>query len=204
MALEFDMKKITSPLLLHMLGNEMRFPALYLLARKLTLARFKKTIDKRFPPELIELAALPAWVYLGIKKRIGQSRAFEIMRVALLTSGTAAQNLQFDTVHRQRNFQNFMALEVENNRTGPIRCNTMEVVERSARRFEIRVTRCMFHEFATSVDIPEMTPIVCQIDNAMFNSYLPDEMSFDRGGTGRRIADGRSECNFVWEIRQAA
>jgi hypothetical protein len=203
MAPEFDMKKITTPLLLHMLGKEMRFPALYLLTRKLTLARFKKTIDKRFPPELIELAALPAWVYLGLKKRIGPSRAFEIMRVALLTGGTAAQNLQFDTVHRQRNFENFTALEIENNRTGLVRWNTTEVIDRSVRRFEIRVTRCMFHEFATSVGVPEMTPIVCQIDNAMFNSYLPDEMSFDRGGTGRRIADGRRECNFVWEIHQA-
>ena len=49
-----------------------------------------------------------------------------------------------------------------------------------------------------------MTQVVCQIDNAMFNSYLPDEMVFDRGGAGRRIADGRKECNFVWELRGAS
>ena len=49
-----------------------------------------------------------------------------------------------------------------------------------------------------------MTPIVCQIDNAMFNSYLPDEMTFDRGGIGHRIADGQRECNFIWELRQPA
>jgi hypothetical protein len=47
-----------------------------------------------------------------------------------------------------------------------------------------------------------MTPVVCQIDNAMFNSYLPDEMTFDRGPSGGRIADGKHECNFVWELRQ--
>ena len=57
---EFDMKKVTTPLLLHMLGKEMRFPRLFLLRSKLTLNRFKKTIDRRFPPELIDLAALPA------------------------------------------------------------------------------------------------------------------------------------------------
>jgi hypothetical protein len=28
--------------------------------------------------------------------------------------------------------------------------------------------------------------------------------TFDRGGAGRRIADGRHECNFAWELRQAA
>lgn len=49
-----------------------------------------------------------------------------------------------------------------------------------------------------------MTPVVCQIDNAMFNSYLPDEMTFDRGLLGGRIADGKRECNFVWELHERA
>jgi hypothetical protein len=26
-------------------------------------------------------------------------------------------------------------------------------------------------------------------------------MTFDRGGIGRRIADGKRECDFVWELR---
>lgn len=199
---QFDMKKVTTPLLLHMLDKELRFPRWFLLTRKLTLNRFKKTINPRFPRELIDLAALQAWVYLSLKKKIGQPKAFEIMRVALLTGGTAAQNLQFDTVHKERNFRNFTDSEVENNRTGLVRWNKMEVVARTDFRFELKITRCMFHEFATDLGIPEMTPIVCQIDNAMFNSYLPDEMSFDRGGVGRRIADGNHECNFVWELRQ--
>ena len=78
----------------------------------------------------------------------------------------------------------------------------MEVKERSAVRFEIKVTRCLFHEFAVSIGAREMTPIVCQIDNAMFNSYLPDTMTFDRGLLGGRIADGKKACNFVWELHQ--
>ena len=202
MAPTFDMNTVTTPLLLHMLGKELRFPRLFLFRCKLTIGRFKETIDPRFPRELIDLAAMPAWVYLNLKKKIGQYRAFEIMRVTLLTGGTAAQNLQFDTVHKERNFQNFSELEIENSRTGLVRWNKMEVVESTVRRFEIKITRCMFHEFAVAVGIPEITPIVCQIDNAMFNSYLPDEMTFDRGLLGGRIADGKRECNFVWELHQ--
>jgi hypothetical protein len=204
MATQFDLKKITTPLLLHMLEGELRFPRLFLLRCKLTLHRFKRSIDPRFPRELVDMAALPAWVYLNLKREIGQRGAFEIMRVALLAGGTAAQNLQFDTVHKPRNFRNFAALEVENNRSGLVRWNKVEVVELSDRRFELKVGRCMFHEFSVSVGVPEMTPIVCQIDNAMFNSYLPDEMLFDRGGPGRRIADGGPECTFVRELRQPA
>jgi len=198
------MKRVTTPLLVHMLGAEMRFPRVFLLSRKLTLNRFKRTIDPKFPRELVDLAALPVWVYLSLKKKIGQRKAFEIMRVALLTGGTAAQNLQFDTVHKERTFQTFIELEIENNRSGLVRWNTMEVIERTEQRFELKITRCMFHEFAVSLGIPEMTPIVCQIDNAMFNSYLPDQMIFDRGGAGRRIADGRRERNFVWTSRESA
>ena len=76
---QFDMKKMTTPLLLHMPGKELRFPRLFLLQRKLTLNRFKKTIDGRFPRELIELAALPTWVYLNLKQKIGQRKAFKIV-----------------------------------------------------------------------------------------------------------------------------
>ena len=199
---EFDMKQVTTPLLLHMLGKELRFPRAFLLLRRLTLGRFKKTIDARFPRELIDLAALPIWVYINLKNKIGQRKAFEIMRVALLTGGTAAQNLQFDTIHKERNFRNFTEMEIENNRTGLVRWNKMEVVERTDRRFEIKITRCMFHELAVSLGLPELTPVVCQIDNAMFNSYLPEEMTFDRGGVGHRIADGKHECNFVWNLRR--
>lgn len=198
----FDIKKITTPLLIYMLKSEMRFPRLFLLRCKLTLPQLIKTIDKQFPSELVDLAALPAWVYLRLKKKIGPAKAFEILRIAILTAGTAAQNLQFDTVHKKRNFQNFSELEIENNLSGLVRWNKMEVVERSARRFEIKITRCMFHEFVVSIGVPEITPIVCQIDNAVFNSYLPDEMTFDRDGVGRRIADGKRECNFIWEMWQ--
>ena len=142
---EFNMKKVTTPLLLHLLSEDMRFPKLFLLMRKLTLSRFKESIERRFPQrfprELVDLMALPASVYLNLTKEIGQKKAFEIMRVAILTGGTATQNLQFDTVHKERTFDNFIDLELENNRTGIIRWNTLEVVERTPRRFEMKITR---------------------------------------------------------------
>lgn len=193
-----DLKKITTPILLHELHGRIRFPALFMIRCKLTVGRFKKTVDPRFPKELVDLVALPAWVYINLKKKLGQRQAYEIMRVALLVSGTALQNLQYQTIDKERNFNNFCDLELENNRVGIIRWNTLQIVERTDRRFEMKITRCMFHEFAKSVGVPELTPVVCQVDNAFFNSYLPDKMMFDRGGSGHRIADGAKECNFIW------
>ena len=201
MVSELDLTSITTPILLHLLKNELPFPRLFVLRCKLTVGRFKKSIDPRFPRELIELVALPLWVYLNLKKKLGQTKAFEIMRVALLTAGVAKQSLLFDTVAKGRDFQTFAEQELAINKTGTTKWNTLEIVERTDRRFQIKITRCMYHEIAVAVGASELTPIVCQIDTAVFNSYLPDKMVFHRGGLNRRIADGNSECHFIWELK---
>src|SRR6266581_4485987 len=36
--------------------------------------------------------------------------------------------------------------------------------------------------------------------DAAFNSYLPDEVVFTRGGPGHRISDGAKVCNFKWDF----
>jgi hypothetical protein len=201
MARTFNLRTVTGPILLHLLRGELRYPRLFMWRCVSTVPRFKKGIDSRFPGELVDLAALPMWVYINLKKRIGQAKAFEIMRVAILTGGIAQWSLAYQTVEKNRTFANLCEMEIEVNKTGPTRWNTLKVVERSDRRFEIAITRCLYHELATSVGVPELTPVICQIDNAAFNSYLPDRVVFHRGGPNHRIADGNSECRFIWEVR---
>ena len=117
---KMDMSKVTGPILLHLLSGEVRFPTLFLLRCRLTLARFKKTIDPRFQPDLIELAALPLWVYLNLKRRIGQNKAYEIMRVAILTGGIAQWNLAYGAAVNKRTFDNLCDAEIDVNQTGQI------------------------------------------------------------------------------------
>ena len=178
----------------------MRFPIFFLLRCKLTVHRLKRKIDPRFPQELIDLAALPLWVYINLKRKIGQQQAFEIMRIAILTGGVAQWNFAYRAAERERTFENLCDAEIEVNQTGPTRWNRLEVVERSERRFEVKITRCVYHELFVAVGVPELIPVVCQIDNAPFNSYLPDKVAFTRGGPNHRIADGKKECNFIWEL----
>ncbi len=164
---DMDMKKLTTPLLRHLLQGKIRFPTLFLLRCRLTVGKFKRQIDPAvFPEELIDLAGLPVWVYLHLKKKLGQERALEIMRVAILTGGVALWNLAYETIDKKRTFQNLCDLELQVNKTGPTRWNTLEVVERTENRFEIRITRCLHHELAVTLGVPELTPVVCQIDNA--------------------------------------
>lgn len=197
----FNMRAITSAVLLQLLRGRVGSPRLFLLGAALTLAGFKKTLPADLPSELVELAALPVWIYKRLKQRLGQPLAFEIMRVATLTGGIAQWNMQYDTLDTPRTFENFINQEIRANHSGVTRWNTLEIVERRADRFELRVTRCMFHEFCIAAHVPELTPIVCQIDNAAFASYLPDRLLFDRGGAARRIAVGAHECTFKWSLR---
>lgn len=195
-----DLRKITTPILTHLLRRDMRFPTLFLLRCKLTVGRLKKRIDPKFPQELIDIAALPLWVYINLKEKIGQQRAFEVMRIAILTGGLAQWNLQYGAAEKERTFKNLCDAEIEVNKSGFTQWNTLEVVERSERRFEIKITRCLYHELTVSLGLPELTPVICQVDNAAFNSYLPDKVVFNRGGPNHRIADGKKECNFVWDV----
>ena len=121
------------------------------------------------------------------------------MRIAILTGGLAQWNFQYGAADKERTFKNLCDAEIEVNKAGITRWNTLEVVERSERRFEIKITRCLYHELTISLGLPELTPVICQVDNAAFNSYLPDKVVFNRGGPNHRIADGKKECNFIWD-----
>ena len=199
-SVNMDLQNITTPLLLHLLRPKIRFPILFLIRCKLTVGRLKRQVDSKFPPELIALAILPLWVYINLKKKIGERQAFEVMRVVILAGGIAQWNIAYRAAEKERNFENLCDAEIEVNKTGPTRWNTLELVERTARRFEIKVTRCLYHELCVALGVPELTPVVCQVDNAAFNSYLPDKVVFSRGGPNHRIADGKKECNFIWEV----
>jgi hypothetical protein len=199
-AAQLDLRKITTPILLHLLRGKVRFPRLFLVKCKLTVNRFKDAIDPHFPAEMVDMCALPLWVYINLKKELGQKAAFEIMRVAILTGGVAQWNFAYRAAEEDRTFKNLCEEEIVVNQNGPTRWNTLETVERTERRFEIKITRCLYHELTTAMGSPELTPVICQIDNAAFNSYLPDEVVFTRGGPGHRISDGARQCNFIWDF----
>src|SRR4029078_6404462 len=72
---QFDLRTITAPILLHLLRGRVRFPRLFLLTCKLTAGRFRRSIDPQFPVELIDTCTLPLWVYINLKSRLGQKTA---------------------------------------------------------------------------------------------------------------------------------
>jgi hypothetical protein len=61
------------------------------------------------------------------------------------------------------------------------------------------VSKCLFYELYTELEMPELAKLMCAVDNAVFNSYLPEEVTFHRNGPGNRLVDGAPVCHFVLE-----
>jgi hypothetical protein len=57
----------------------------------------------------------------------------------------------------------------------------------------------MFYELFKHLGVPELTIIMCSIDNLIFNSYLPEKITFHRNVVNNRMVDSAHECMFVIE-----
>lgn len=184
---------------LGILQGYLKHPLWFLLTTMLSLPRFKKQLPSDLPRGFVEFTALQTWMYKRLKARVGQAQAYEIVRACILPIGLALQQGNFRAVEAPRSFDNLVAYQQRTNREGPTRWNEMDILEQSERRYEFRVTKCMFHDLYTRLGVPELTRLMCEVDNAIFNSYLPEQVTFHRNGLGNRLADGAPVCHFVLE-----
>ncbi len=190
------------PIAYGILKGYIKRPLLFLLGTVLTMPSFKRRISKDLPEDFIKTVALQGWLYIRLKERLGQEKAYEIMRAVVLPIALAVQQGNFRSVEAGRTFENLIKYQQRTNREGPTRWNRMEIEEQSGKRYAFRVKNCMFHEFFSSIGAPELTKFMCATDNAIFSSYLPEEVVFHRNGRHNRIADGASQCRFVLEHKK--
>ncbi|MBN1877416.1 MAG: L-2-amino-thiazoline-4-carboxylic acid hydrolase [Anaerolineae bacterium] len=181
------------------LQGYLKNPLGFFVATLLTIPRFKKQIPADFPAEFVRANALQAWLYIRLKSQVGQEQAYEVVRAIVVPIGLTLQQGNFRSVEAPRSFENLITYQQRTMREGITRWNTLEILEQSAYRYEIRVTNCMYYNFYNQLGIPEMTRMMCAVDNAIFNTYLPEEITFHRNGIGNRIADGAAACQFVME-----
>ncbi len=186
-------------ILLGVLRGYLNCPLWFLVKSKITFKKFKKGIELDLPDDFIDSSGFIAWLYSRLINKIGQEKAFEIIRAGILTSGLAIQQESFRNVEAPRTFENLIKYQQKTNKEGITRLNTMEIIEESENKYEFRITRCMFYEIFTYLKVPELTQIICSIDNAIFNTYLPEKLTFHRNGINKTLAQGNEICEFVIE-----
>jgi hypothetical protein len=184
---------------LGILQGYLKHPLWFLLTTVLTLSRFKQQLPTDLPLDFVQLTALQMWMYQRLKARIGQAKAYEVVRACSLPIGLALQQGNFRAVEAPRTFENLVAYQQRTHSEGPTRWNEMEILEQSEHRYEFRVSTCLFHDVYTQLGMPELTRLMCEVDNAIFGSYLPEQVTFHRNGVGNRLVDGAQACHFVLE-----
>jgi predicted hydrocarbon binding protein len=181
------------------LKGYIKHPFIFLVKSKSSFRKFKRSIKLDLPNDFIDTAGFLAWMYIRLSKKIDKKKAFEIIRTVVVTYGLAIQQANFRNVEEPRTFANLVKYQQINNQQGSTKLNTMEIIEQSEQKYEFRITRCLFYEFFSSLGVPELTSVMCSIDNAIFNSYLPEKITFHRNGIGRSFVEGHKYCEFVIE-----
>ena len=195
-------KPAISLILIGVLKGYIKNPVGFLIKSKMSFRKYRKNIEIDLPKDFVDSISFIAWLYIRLRKKIEQEKAFEIIRTAILTSGLAVQQANFRNVESNRSFENLIEYQQRANTEGSTKLNTMEIVEQSEKKYEFRVTRCVFFELFTYLKVPELTLIMCSIDNAIFNSYLPENLIFHRNGLNKTLVQGHKCCEFVIENKE--
>ncbi|PKN70106.1 MAG: hypothetical protein CVU54_06855 [Deltaproteobacteria bacterium HGW-Deltaproteobacteria-12] len=183
-------------ILLGVLKGYVNNPLSVLARTFFNMRRIKKRIPGGLPADLVAMTALVGSLYEVLKMQMDKERALAVVTASILPAGLATQLGNFRFVEETRSFVNLIANQQRTNREGPTRLNTMEVVKADESSYEFRVHRCIFMEVFSGLGVPELTRVICSIDNAIFNTYLPEEIIFHRNGIGHRIADHAPFCEF--------
>jgi len=196
-------KPSTSFILIGVLKGYIKNPFGFLIVSKISFKKFKRKIDLDLPVDFIDTTGFIAWLYIRLRRRVGQEKAFEIIRACLLTIGLSIQQANFRNVEAKRTFENLKKFQQKTNKEGITKLNAMEIIEESDRKYEFKVSRCLFFELFTYLKVPELTSIMCSVDNAIFNSYLPEKLVFHRNGLNNTIPEGNKYCEFVIENKES-
>ena len=103
----FKTRKVAKPavslILIGVLKGYMKNPIGFLIKSKISFKKFRKNIKLDLPRDFVDTTSFVAWIYLRLKEKIGQEKAFEIIRTLILTSRLAVQQANFRNVEDNRN-----------------------------------------------------------------------------------------------------
>ncbi len=203
MKIQFKSKKIgklnINTIFASVLSSYITYPIVFLIKAQLLEFKYKKNIVGNWPDEFLDLVAPMANMYVLLSKQIGPKMAFEVMRVGIISTEILLDHKYFLSIENGRSFEKLKNGLKRALVSGITRWNKGKVIEDSDVKFEMRFSYCIFNDFFRQQNIPEFTQIICSHANAVFNSYMPEEIIQHRNGIGNRLSAGALECHQVIE-----
>ncbi len=189
--------KVSAPMyLIGGLKGYIRHPVRIIIKSAMDSKKAVRKIKTDVPADFKKSYGLISCLYMNLAKRMPQKQAFEIMRAVLLPLGMATMQSNFREAEAERNFDNLIHYQQLAKEEGATKLNKVRIDHIGNDKYSYAVTRCMFYEFFREMGVPELTGIMCSIDNAVFSSYLPNQIRFHRE-VGHTICEGAPECEFL-------
>lgn len=134
----------------------------------------------------VKRLTLASILYLELKKKFGEEKAFEIIREIIIPIGCNEQWKHLNSLNLKDKtpMEKLMMFNDLMDKKGAPRFNKREYIEKSKDTCHFIIKRCIFHDFFTEVGTPELTKIFCEVDKEFFPKAFP-EFKFHRKVHGR-------------------
>lgn len=171
------------------------------MEKKKEIAKKISQENPQYPVEFINIVSMVVALYSELRKDMESEKALSIVKASFLPVGLAMQMGNFRYVEDNHTFNNLINYQQRTNKQGPTQLNRMKIIKQNNKTYEFHVHNCMFKDEFSKLSMPELTTVMCAIDNVIFNTYLPDKVYFHRNGNGNTIIDGMEYCTFICENR---
>ncbi len=151
--------------------------------------------------QFVRRLALATAMYKELTDKFGSETAFEIVQRIVVQIGFEEQSVNASQMHGtwDTEFSRLEAFHDLMDEKGGPRFNTRTFLQRDERLCHFRVTRCVFHDFFSSVEASELTRLFCEVDRVFFTTEFPSVKFHRNGSWENTIAFGRDFCEFIFE-----
>jgi len=174
-------------------------PTWFLLRTALKASRLKKQLPEKLSKDIKTQVAMIAAMYIILKEKVDTERALSTVQAIMIPVALSVQLGNFRYAETERSFESLKKYHEMAISESPTRTNVKEIVESSDEKYHFRVKSCLHKGLFKRLGVPELTQIMCNVDNALYNIYCPDKVLFHRNGPGNTIFEGNEYCEFICE-----
>lgn len=176
-------------------------PFWFLVRTALKASRLKRQLPRKLSMDIKTQVAMISSMYILLKEKVDKERALSTVKAIMIPVAISVQLGNFRYAETERSFESLKKYHEMAISEGPTRTNIKETVESSHQKYHFRVRSCLHKGLFKQLGVPELTEIMCNVDNALYNIYCPDEVLFHRNGPGNTIFEGNEYCEFICEKR---
>ena len=204
-----NIKKQKNSIVKKVLKKELGWTWLLFLIKSSILSKgLFKTIkwkkNKETESEFLKPYAIVVMLYIKLKEKFGNEKAFSIMGNIIVPVGCIQQNALLDETNLSddKPMKRLMAFNNLMDKKGAIQFNDREYVKKDDKICHFKIRICLYKDFFDSLGVSELTEFFCEVDKEFFLPAFP-KFKVHKGGSWKNtLAYGKPECDFIFMITE--